>query len=280
MKIKKVIFTLVVIATSLSACKKNDNILPVGEPPFKGIYNPAVQVQQLNLATLRVDAEGDTVSTPNALIMRWFWNVNHLLGINCRQTVGDTTYYCSRNYVYDDDNRLAQVGTDFKLMYANGRISLIRIEKDEGVYSNLFRFYYNDSDYPDNVVFFVNPAKSTPEVEYRMRWRDGNIVTIIPDDRYVDSVTYTYDRLINPFCGFFWPEQWEENLLLLQIPFLSHNNPETITLYKDGQVFAHYPIRYEYIDTKPFRINFSLPGIDADGNPYTTHYTYTLHYVK
>ena len=280
MKTKRVIFTLVAVAAILSSCNKTDNILPVGEPPFKGVYNPAVQVQQLNLTTFQVDAKGDTVTTPNALVMRWYWNVNHLVGINCRQIIGDTTYYCSRNHVYDDDNRLAQVGTDFKLMYANGHISLIRIVKDEGVYSNLFRFYYNGSDYPDNVVFFTKPAKSTPDIEYRLRWHDGNLVTIIPDDRDIDSVTYTYDRMSNPFCGVFWPDQWEEDNFLMQAPFLSRNNPESTTFYKDGEIIAKHTFRYEYIDTKPFRIYFSLPGTDTDGNPFTTYYTYTLHYAK
>ena len=278
MKTKRIILVLVAMVALVSACKKNDNILPVGEPPFKGIYNPAVQVQQLNLATLRVDANGDTVSTPNALIMRWFWNVNHLLGINCRQTIGDTTYYCSRNYVYGEDNRLDQVGSDFKLTYADGRVSYILNAK--GVVSDVFHFHYNNgSDYPDNIVSYQS-SKATPEIEYHLRWHDGNIVTIIPDDRDIDSVTCTYDRLGNPFCGFLWPEQWEERLLLRQIPFLSRNNPEVITFHIDGEIIANYTFRYEYIDAKPFQINFSLPGTDADGNHYTTYYTYTLHYAK
>lgn len=277
MKTNKIIFTLVAILALMSACKKEDNILPVGEPPFKGIFNPAEQIQQLNLTTLQVNAAGDTVTTNNALVMRWFWDVNRLLGINCNQTVGDTIYRFGRSFQYNKNRQLVQVGTDFYLSYSDGRISYIRTQVNGLNYT--YHVHYSGSDYPDFLSYNIY-SKDSPDIEYRLRWKDGNLVTVIPDIRDIDSATYTYDRLSNPFCGVFWPDQWMQEKLLMQIPFISRNNPESITLYKDGQVVARHVIRYEYIDTKPFRINFSLPSTDENGNPVTTTYAYTLHYIK
>lgn len=275
MKTKRVIFTLVAVAAILSSCNKTDNILPVGEPPFKGIYNPAEQIQQLNLTTLQVNAAGDTVTTNNALVMRWFWDVNRLLGINCNQTVGDTIYRFGRSFQYNKNRQLVQVGTDFYLFYSNGRISYIRTQANGLNYT--YHVHYNGGDYPDLLSYNVS-SKDSPDIEYRLRWKGGNLVTVIPGIRDIDSATYTYDRMGNPFCGVFWPDQWKQEILLMQIPFISRNNPESITLYKDGNVVGTHLFRYEYIDTKPFHIYFSLPTTDKEGNPTTTHYTYTLHY--
>ena len=278
MKTKRVIFTLVAVAVILSSCNKTDNILPVGEPPFKGVYNPAVQVQQINLTTQRVNLAGDTVTTSNALVMRWYWSVNRLLGINCSQIVGDTLYRYGRSFDYSKDNQLIRVGTDFHVGYNNnGHISVMYTEADGLNYVCSTR--YNGGSYPDFLSFFVT-SKSAQDKEYRLRWKDGNLVAVIPDNHDIDSATYTYDRMSNPFNGVFWPDQWQEDNFLMQAPFISRNNPETITLYKDGQVVARHVIRYEYIDTKPFRINFSLPSTDEDGNPVTTTYAYTLHYIE
>lgn len=275
MKTNKIIFTLVAILALVSACKKEDNILPVGEPPFKGIYNPSEQIQQLNLTTLQVNSAGDTVTTNNALVMRWFWDVNRLLGINCNQTVGDTIYRFGRSFQYNKNRQLVQVGTDFFLTYSNGRISYIRIQANSLNYT--YHVHYNGGDYPDFLSYNIY-SKDSPDIEYRLRWKDGNLVTVVPGIRDIDSATYTYDRMGNPFCGVFWPDQWKQEKLLMQIPFISRNNPESITLYKDGNVVETHLFRYEYIDTKPFHIYFSMPTTDKEGNSTTTHYTYTLHY--
>ena len=76
---------------------------------------------------------------------------------------------------------------------------------------------YNGGSYPDFLSFFVT-SKSAQDKEYRLRWKDGNLVAVIPDNHDIDSATYTYDRMSNPFNGVFWPDQWQEDNFLMQAP--------------------------------------------------------------
>ena len=276
-------FLSVLFATTLLlGCSKGENIVPIMDNNFfTGFYHPENRVQSATVASHIVGVECGDQEIPDRPAVLFHWSKEHLDSV-IHYT--DEATPVTIRYQYDGQGRLVRVerdatyGNTCTLQYEGKH--LVSITQNVGGWSLEHSFTYTDSDYPSAYIEHCESQYVEYTDTYSLRWRDGNLVSAVcgpENDNYtLDSITYSYDTRVNPFCGFFFPNALREFGIVHAPTFISRNNPVSITYHTESGPVQnlYYSLSYQFDNGVMQR------AVRDYDNMFWCHITdtYTFHY--
>ena len=283
MKTKIILSVLAMAAVVVSGCGKYEAIAPIGQSNFfTGMYNPDSHVRQVKCTKHEEGVECGDYTSEDFLSMDWHWTRGRLDSVVYYDIRVNTPGPFAIRFQYDSLGRPVQVEDDLSfactLTYEGKHLT--DIDMSEGTTGIGYRFHYNGSDYPDSITYSYIGCFANTMDTYRLRWRNGNLMAAVsgPDnDRYaIDSITYSYDNIENPFCGLVYPQAIIAYGIVDAPTFVSRNNLLSVTLHShDGEgTYQSNTFQYQYEGNRPTTL------IHQYENGFWCHVTdtYTLKY--